>query len=113
MSKLKIAKTGFDITADERNISLNSDYTNLMIIDEQDITGGTASYTHGLGYLPTALIYFKYGSQWFPDESPIYDTSGTWVYGSAKLEDYDTNKFYFTYEVNRDIKIFNNRKCRR
>jgi hypothetical protein len=67
-----------------------------MIIEEKNIAGTDTEYTHGLGYLPTTLEFFNYGTQWFPVGSEIYSTDDTYpgVY-SPNLE-YDTNKVYIT-----------------
>ena len=106
MARLIVAKDGYNITSDRRYLLIDSDLTNLMIIEEKDISGGTASYSHNLGYLPTTFEFFKYGTQWFPVGSPIYDTSDSWVAGGVNIE-YDTNTIYFTYEwINSDVKLF-------
>ena len=106
MARLIVAKTGFDITSDKRNIVLDSNDTNLMIIDESSISGGTANYQHGLGYLPTTFEFYNYSTQWFPFGSPIFDTGGAFQTGGVFAE-YDTDKVYFTDDgANSDIKLF-------
>ena len=106
MARMIIAKDGYDVFGDKRYLSLDSNDTNLMIIDEPLIVGGTSKYTHGLGYLPTTLEFFKYGTQWFPLGSPVYDLSDSWDVGGVFAE-YDTNKIYLTYDGGtEDVKIF-------
>ena len=106
MARIIIAKDGHDVFGDKRNLSLDSNDTNLMIIDEPLIVGGTSEYTHGLGYLPTTLEFFKFGSQWFPIGSPVYDLSDNWQYAGVEAE-YDVNKIYLTYQDgSEDVKIF-------
>jgi hypothetical protein len=106
MARIIVATTGYDITADQKNLVLDSDVGNLMVIDEQDIAGSATEYTHGLGYLPTTFEYFEYGSQWFPINSPIYDTSGIIVGVNSPRIEYDINKIYFTQFNALNIKLF-------
>jgi len=106
MSKFIVATTGYDVSADERNLSINSDKSNMMIVDEVDIAGTDTQYTHGLGYLPTTLEFIKYSTQWFPSGSAIYNTSDTWVAVTGSYNEYDTNKIYFDNPYELDSKIF-------
>lgn len=96
MARMIVAATGYDITADQKNLVLDSNVGNLMIIDEQNITGSATEYTHGLGYLPTTLEFFNYGTQWFPIDSIVYDTANNFVGVDSPRIAYDTNKVYFT-----------------
>ena len=106
MARMIVATTGYDITSDQRYLSIDSDISNLMIIDEQNILGSDIEYTHGLGYLPTTLEFFNYGTQWFPINSIVYDTSDTLVAVDSPKIEYDTNNVYFTQFNTLPIKLF-------
>lgn len=106
MARIIVASTGYNINSDKRYLSLDSDISTLMIIDEQDILGSATEYTHGLGYLPTTMEFFNYGTQWFPVNSPIYDTSDNWQFLISPNISLDNNKVYFDNPDSLPSKIF-------
>lgn len=106
MARMIVATTGYNINSDKRNIALDSDDTNLMIIDEQNISGSATEYTHGLGYLPTTLEFFNYGTQWFPINSLVVNTSDSYPGVDSPQIEYDANKVYFTQYNALPIKLF-------
>jgi hypothetical protein len=106
MARMIVATTGYNISSDLRYLSLDSNVGNLMTIDEPYINAGTSQYQHGLGYFPTTFEFFKYGSQWFPVGSSVFDLSGIFQPADVSIE-YDTDKVYFTYNtIQSDIKLF-------
>lgn len=106
MARMRVAKTEYNIDSDQKFLALDSDVGNLMIIEEVDVLGSATEHTHGLGYLPTTFEYFKYGSQWFPINSLVYNTSDTLVAVDSPRIEYDTNKVYFTQYNALPIKLF-------
>jgi hypothetical protein len=96
MARMIVAKTGYDITAEQQFLSLDSDVNTLMIIDEQALSGSATEYTHGLGYLPMTLEFFNYGTQWFPVGSVVYNTSDAQAGVYSPWLEYDVNKVYIT-----------------
>lgn len=102
-----VAATGYDIKSDQKYLTLDSDVGNLMIIDEQDLSGTDTEYTHGLGYLPTTLEFFNYGTQWFPAGSTVINTSDAYPGVFSPGLEYDTNKVYVSLNVDSlPIKLF-------
>lgn len=69
---LRISKSGYDVTTpnpDNQQLLFNSDWVGILPIHKADVleittSGGTATYTHNLGYIPfaTALINIYEGS---------------------------------------------------
>lgn len=106
MARMIVAKTEYNVDSDQKFLALDSDVGNLMIIEEVDVLGSETEHTHSLGYLPTTFEYFKYGSQWFPINSLVYNTSDTIVAVDSPQIEYDTNKVYFTQYNALPIKLF-------
>lgn len=106
MARIIVASDGYNIDSDKRFLSLDSDISTLMLIDEQTLSGSTTEYTHGLGYLPTTIEFFNYGSQWFPIDSSVFDTSGSWIFAASPLIEMDTNKIYIDNIDSLPVKIF-------
>lgn len=110
MARLRIAKAGFNVGSDKRNLSLDTDYGNVMIVSEASIAGTASQYTHGLGYLPTTLEFFKYGSFYYPmgaDPVDVTQEPFGWYIGDWTPElEYDTNKIYITNTDQMALKIF-------
>jgi len=106
MARIRVATTGYNVDSDERYLSLDSDVSSLMIIDEQSLDGATTEYTHGLGYLPTTFEFFNYGSQWFPINSLVYNTSDTLIDVDSPIIKLDTDKVYITQFDALPVKIF-------
>lgn len=106
MARIRVATTEYNIDSDQKFLAIDSDVGNLMIIDEVDVLGSATEHTHGLGYLPTTLEYFKYGSQWFPINSTVYNTSDSFVAVDSPSIEYDTTKVYFANPNSLPIKIF-------
>jgi hypothetical protein len=106
MARLIVAKSGYDITSDKRYLSIDTNYDNLMIIEEKNIAGTATEYTHGLGYLPATMEYFQYGTQWFPVDSPVYTTAGADAMVYPPTVEYDTTKIYIDNLDELPLKIF-------
>lgn len=106
MARIRVATTEYNIDSDQKFLAIDSDVGNLMIIDEVDVLGSATEHTHGLGYLPTTFEYFKYGSQWFPINSTVYNTSDSFVAVASPRIEYDTTKVYFANPNSLPIKIF-------
>lgn len=91
-----VASTGYNVASEQKYLTLDSSVGNLMIIDDQNLAGSITEYTHGLGYLPTTLEFFNYGSQWFPINSIVYNTSDSFIGVDSPRIEYDTDKVYIT-----------------
>jgi len=106
MARMIVATNGYDITSEQQYLTLDSDVGNLMIIEEKDILGTDTEYTHGLGYLPTTLEFFNYGTQWFPVGSEVYNTSDAQAGVYTPYITYDINKIYFQNDDELPIRLF-------
>ena len=93
---MRVAKSPYDIYANPANLSLDTNYDSLMIIYDNNILGSATEYTHNLGYLPATIEFFNYGTQWFPMESPVFNTADAWVGVDSPGIEYDVNKAYIS-----------------
>jgi hypothetical protein len=106
MARIRIAKEGYTVEDDLRFLSLDTNYSSLMIIAEASVAGTATEYTHGLGYLPTTIEFFKFGTQWFPMDSAIYDLDDNLYLTYAPKIEFDSNKAYFYNPDELPIKLF-------
>lgn len=102
-----VAKNGYNVNSDKRYLSIDSDISNLMVIDELSFNGSETGYNHGLGYLPATLEFYNYGTQWFPMGTPAtIDLAGNFIGIEAPQIEYDLNDIYITQYDSVPFKLF-------
>lgn len=94
MARMIVASSGNEVTSAQELLTLDSNVGSLMIIAEEDLSGSITEYNHGLGYLPTTLEFFNYGTQWFPIGSEVYNTSDAYPGVYSPNIEYDINNVY-------------------
>lgn len=97
MARLRIAKTGGTINDNPKDLVFDSNYTSLMIYDEQLLGSSTTEYSHNLGYYPLVFAFFQDGANWHPENSYV---------GAYSKTKQNTNTVYIENNIGGNVKLF-------